>query len=146
MAKKILALFLLLGLYLGLSYLLQPKLRQVLRVPPTESSKSLPTDASPQPMQAGESRSSKPESTDLISYNCEEGQTAYDLLFKKVDGQVVVKEYSFGKMVDTVGGLKGGTEGKFWIYFVEGKSATISADTYYCQNQEEIEWKFLKPQ
>lgn len=126
MAKKIFLAVALLGLYLGLAYLLQPKLRQVLRAPATENSKA--------------------ESGEPVAYECEKGQTAFALLLNKLGGKVSVKEYSFGKMVEEIDGVKGGTDGKFWIYFVAGKSATVSADSYRCLDKEKVEWKLIKPE
>ena len=77
-----------------------------------------------------------------LTYNCEAGKDVLDLLRKKVDNNLEVKTYSFGAMVEAINGLKGGSDNKYWLYFIDGKAATVSADTYHCQDNESIEWKF----
>ena len=133
MIKKILFLFALLAIYLGIAYLIQPKLREVLRASNINQDQKSETPAS-----GGKTQNR----SDTISYDCEKGKTAYDLLLKKTNNQVVVKDYPFGKLVEAIQDTKGGTEGKYWLYFIDGKSATVSADNYHCQNKEKVEWKF----
>src|SRR3989339_902242 len=110
MTKKIAVVVLLAGAYLGVSYLLQPKLREVLRAPQAQTQN-----------QASETAKTTEGNADPVSYNCEGGKT-----------------------VNAINGIKGGTNNKYWIYFVDGKSATISADNYKCQGTEKVEWKFLE--
>ena len=76
-----------------------------------------------------------------VSYNCEAGKNALELLRKKVADDLEVKTYSFGSMVESINGFKGGTDNKYWLYFVDGKAATVSADTYRCQGSEPVEWR-----
>lgn len=125
--------FSLLIAYLGVTVLIQPKLRQVLRAPETNQ-------------QTTENRKPETGNQELVVYDCQRGRTAFDLLQTKTNRQVEVKDYSFGKMIQAINGIKGESNGKFWIYFVDGKSGTVSADNYHCQNQEKVEWKFIKPE
>ena len=131
MTKKILFILSILAIYLGITYIIQPKLREVLRAP--EKINQTPTS---QPADKTQN------SPDTVSYDCEIGKTAYDLLLKKTDNQVVVKDYPFGKLVEAIQDLKGGIDGKYWLYFIDGKSATVSADNYRCRDKEKVEWKF----
>ena len=133
MTKKIAVVVLVVGAYLGVSYLLQPELREVLRAtqPQTQN-------------QASSGAAKTTEDANLVSYNCEGGKTAFDGLVKETKENVETKDSSFGKMVNAINGIKGGTDNKYWIYFVDGKSATISADNYKCQGTEKVEWKFLE--
>lgn len=78
-----------------------------------------------------------------VSYNCEAGKNALELLRKKVSENLEVKTYSFGSMVESINGLKGGTDNKYWLYFIDGKAATVSADAYHCQSSEPVEWKLM---
>jgi|GEM_PF-2485692 hypothetical protein len=129
MLKKFIIVILIVAVYLGISYLLQPKLREVLRAPQAPTQKASES-ASPQPNQ--------------ITYDCEGAGTAFDGLVKAAAGKVETKDYSFGKMVNSINGISGGTNNKYWIYFVDGKSASVSADNYKCQGNEKIEWKLLE--
>jgi len=122
-------LVLIVAAYFGASYLLQPKLREVLRAPQVPTQKA--------------SESAAPKQGQ-VSYNCEKNGTAFDGLVKETNGNVETKDYSFGKMINSINGVKGGTDNKYWIYFVDGKSASISADNYKCAGSEKIEWKLLE--
>lgn len=57
---------------------------------------------------------------------------------------VETQQSDFGVFVDSINGTKGGTDGKYWLYFVDGTSATISADSYITKGGEKIEWKLTK--
>lgn len=57
---------------------------------------------------------------------------------------VKTQESEFGAFVDSINGTKGGTDGKYWLYFVNGESATTSADSYITKGGEKIEWKLTK--
>lgn len=130
MNKKILIVLGLILVYLGLTVALQPKLRQVLRAP--------------EPSVSTTSQTPKPFET--VAYDCQKGKNAFELLSQKTEGKLETKDYSFGKMINAIDGVKGGAEGKYWIYFVDGKSASVSADNYKCLGQEKVEWKLLPPQ
>ena len=129
MNKKTLSLILMAILvYLSATILLQPKIKSVLRV----------TNPTPIPVLKEENKSSE-----NINYKCEKDQTAFDLL-KKNSKSVETKDYSFGRLVTAINDVKGGTSGKYWTYFIDGKSATISGDNYKCVDSEKIEWRFGK--
>lgn len=129
MNKKTLSLFLIIVLaYFFATVVLQPKIKSVLRV----------TNPTPIPVLKEENKS-----RETINYKCQKDQTAFDLL-KKNSQSVETKDYSFGKLVIAIDGVKGGTDGKYWAYFIDDKSATVSADNYKCQNNEKVEWKFGK--
>lgn len=130
MLKKIVVVILIIAAYFGVSYVLQPKLREVLRAPQVPAQKA--------------SESATPNQNQ-VSYNCGKNGTAFDGLLKETKGRVETKNYSFGKMINSINGIKGGMGNKYWIYFVDGKLASISADNYKCQDQEKIEWKLTEP-
>ena len=131
MNKKTLSLFLILILvYFSVTILLQPKIKSVLRV-----STSTPTQIPQEKNRSGEN----------INYKCEKDQTAFDLLRKNSES-VETKDYSFGRLVTAINGIKSGADGKYWTYFIDDKSATSSADNYKCVDSERIEWRFGKEQ
>lgn len=74
-------------------------------------------------------------------YECSKGQTAYDLL-KQRTSTVETQDYSFGKLVTAIDGVRNGADGKNWIYYVDAQVASVSADNYKCLGQESVEWKF----
>ncbi|TAN57156.1 DUF4430 domain-containing protein [Patescibacteria group bacterium] len=55
-----------------------------------------------------------------------------------------IKTESFGSYVDSLDGLKGGTDGKYWMYSVNGKTAEVGADQYKLAEGDVAEWKFTK--
>lgn len=142
MLKKIIVLLLIGIVYFGASYLLQPKLREVLRAPQVPAQKTSTESAAPQ-NQATEPGKAVVDAG-IVSYKCQGDESAFDGLFKETGGRVETKDYSFGKMINSINGVRGGVDNKYWIYFVDGKSASISADNYKCKNQENIEWKLLE--
>lgn len=129
MNKKTLSLLLIFILvYFSVTVLLQPKIKGVLRV------------SQPPPIPTLEQTN---ENGEIITYKCEKGKTAFDLLQNNSE-TVETKDYSFGKLVVAIDSVKGGTDGKYWTYFIDDKSATGSADNYKCIDSERIEWRFGK--
>ncbi len=128
MNKKILFLTLALFLsYIVLTILLQPRIKSALKVavsPTPPITQGSPTN-------------------ERLTYNCETGKTVFDLLQSQTT-DLEVKEYSFGKLVTGINRLKNGTDGGYWTYFIDDKSASVSADNYKCRDRENIEWKFGK--
>jgi hypothetical protein len=57
-------------------------------------------------------------------------------------GEVTVKDSSYGEYVEAIDGLKGGTDNKYWTYYVNGQMANIGAGEYVAKGGEEIVWKF----
>ena len=57
---------------------------------------------------------------------------------------IEIKTESFGSYVDSLDGLKGGTDGKYWMYSVNGKTAEVGADQYKLAEGDVAEWKFTK--
>lgn len=76
--------------------------------------------------------------TSKVEYSCEKGKTAYQLLEEK--NQVESSESNLGKYVVAINGVKQ-AEGKYWLYSVDEKEATVSATSYICQNNEKIIWE-----
>jgi hypothetical protein len=76
--------------------------------------------------------------THYLAYRGESGKTALALL--KTHARVVVKNSSFGPLVDSINGVQGG--GKYWMFYTNGKQASVGAGAYVTKNGEKIEWKF----
>ena len=96
--------------------------------------------ASDLPAQHSASQQQPPERSDVVSYKGVNDKTALELL--KEVAQVETKDSSYGVYVDTINGIKGGTDGKYWTFYVNGSMATTGADAYKTKDGEVIEWKF----
>lgn len=77
--------------------------------------------------------------TTPITYKCKSEKTALELL-QETASDVRIREYSFGTQVLSINGAEQGN-GKFWLYKVGGKEATVAADLYTCYDNEEIKWE-----
>lgn len=75
----------------------------------------------------------------LFSYGCQKGKTALEMLYQRTDF-VETEDSTLGKFVTSIGNTPQGN-GKYWLYSIDGKEATISASSYICQNQEKIRWE-----
>lgn len=82
---------------------------------------------------------SKPKQTTSLAYNGAEGKNALELL--QQHATVVTKDSSYGPYVDSINGVKGGTDGKYWTFYVNGAAATVGASAYTTKTGDKIEWK-----
>lgn len=80
------------------------------------------------------------QTTHVLSYQGENGQTALALLQKHA--HVTVKNTSYGPFVETIDGVSGGTSGKYWMFYINNKEATVGAGAYKTKNGDTITWKF----
>lgn len=82
--------------------------------------------------------SPSPSIKEVFSYECEANKTAFDVLDEKFE--VEFSESSFGKLVTVIDGKSQG-DGKYWLYSIDGKEATMGATAYICNGKEEIKWE-----
>ncbi len=68
------------------------------------------------------------------------GENALEILgqTKKIE----TKEFSIGKIVESIEGIKNGTDNKYWIYYVNGNEAKVGATEYKPAANDQIEWRF----
>ena len=69
-----------------------------------------------------------------------EGESVLAVL--KQSQEVETKAYDFGELVESIGGIKNGTDDKFWTYKVNGEAALVGAADYKLKQGDKIEWKF----
>ena len=81
-----------------------------------------------------------PLPSNSIAYDGVEGKTALELL--KTEATVLTKDSDYGPYVDSINGLVGGTDGKYWAFYVNGQMSPVGADAYKTKNGDKIEWKF----
>lgn len=76
----------------------------------------------------------------IIGYEGIEGKTALEIL--KISHDVVTKTSSLGEYVDSIDGIAGGAEGRYWIVYVDSQMANVGADKLITTPAQKIEWKF----
>jgi hypothetical protein len=57
---------------------------------------------------------------------------------------VELKHYSFGDIADSIDGTQGGANGRYWIFYVNGKMSEVGAGEYHVKNGDTLIWKFQK--
>src|SRR3989338_5166324 len=62
---------------------------------------------------------------EVLSTQAANGETALDLLLRAKADKVEVKDYSFGKAVEAIDGVKNGTDGKYWLYYINGEQSQV---------------------
>ena len=78
---------------------------------------------------------------DYISYTANTNGTALDQL-TKLNSTVITEDSEYGKLIISINGLKGGSDGKYWSFYIDGEMAQVGADTFKPAGGELIEWKF----
>lgn len=57
---------------------------------------------------------------------------------------VETKHFSFGDVANSIDQVVGGTDGKYWIFYVNGKMSEVGAGEYTVRSGDVITWKFQK--
>lgn len=78
-----------------------------------------------------------------ISYVAKPGVTSLQQL-KDAVKDVTTKASQYGEYVDAIDGHKGGDEGKYWSFYINGKMSDVGAGSYVQKGGEQIVWKFQK--
>lgn len=78
-----------------------------------------------------------------ITYTAKAGLTSLAQLQDEAS-EVIIKESEFGQYVDSIEGHQGGTDGKYWSFYVDGQMSEVGAGSYTQKGGEVIEWKFQK--
>lgn len=73
-----------------------------------------------------------------ISYECVAGKSVLKVLLANYAAKI--QESSLGALVLEIDGVAQGG-GKYWQYQIDKKEATIGAQAYICQGQEQILWE-----
>ncbi|MCX6760979.1 MAG: DUF4430 domain-containing protein [Candidatus Nealsonbacteria bacterium] len=62
---------------------------------------------------------------------------------KQENFKIESKEYKgMGLLVESIDGVKNGTDNKYWQYWVNGELPMVAADKKEVKNGDKIEWKF----
>ncbi|HRN90563.1 MAG TPA: DUF4430 domain-containing protein [Candidatus Saccharibacteria bacterium] len=84
----------------------------------------------------------KSQRTEII-YTAKPGETSLKQL-KEEANDVITKTSDFGEYVDSIEGHQGGTDGKYWSFYINGTMSDVGADSYMQKGGEVITWKFQK--
>ena len=76
--------------------------------------------------------------TTQLSYKGQNDTSALTLL--KRYARVQTKHYSFGDMVTAIDGTPGDGP-KYWVFYVNGKEASVGAGAYITKNSDTVVWK-----
>ena len=79
----------------------------------------------------------------VITYTAKAGDTSMVQLKREAD-KVITQQSEYGEFVDSIEGHKGGTDGKYWSFYIDGEMASVGAGSYTQKGGEVIEWKFQK--
>jgi len=72
-------------------------------------------------------------------------KSAFDILKEVAEKEgipIETQQYDFGTLITSINGFKS-DEHAFWIYEVNGKPATVGANTYILKNGDIITWKYV---
>lgn len=71
----------------------------------------------------------------------EDGITALSILM--LSGHTLeTTNFAYGTLVDAIDGVRGGSGGKYWIYYVNGSMGTVAAEKYELNPGDQVEWRF----
>jgi hypothetical protein len=77
----------------------------------------------------------------------DENSTAFSLLQALADSndiQLETKQYDFGVFVEKIDNKESNAD-KSWIYFINGESGQVAADTAEVKPKDLVEWKYITP-
>lgn len=66
-------------------------------------------------------------------------------LIEKTDLKIETENFPpMGKMITSINGLKNGTDGKYWQYWINGEYAQIGVSAFKPSPSDRIQWRFTK--
>lgn len=101
---------------------------------------SQPAKETPNSSVSEQQQAAPSQNENLVSFTAVSGKSVLDQL--KEQATVEVKDSSYGPYVDAINGKVGGTDNKYWSFYVDGQLAQVGAAEYMPNGGELIEWKF----
>ena len=87
---------------------------------------------------------------DVKTYNdisISQGENLFDAMKKVIQEGGVAFEYKeykdLGMLITKIKDKENGAGNKYWQYWVDNKKADVGASSYFPQNNDIIEWKFI---
>lgn len=66
--------------------------------------------------------------------------TAFDMLVEKAE--IGYKNYDFGRLITSIDGLEQ-DQNHYWMFFVNGKTPSLSSDQYVIKSDDVISFRYL---
>ena len=88
------------------------------------------------------------ELSKMLGIEFKEGMTAFDLLSNKAEKLNLVlelKTYDIGLFIEAIGNKKNGEDGKYWLYYINGKMSQFAVDKQLLRPGDKVEFKFEEP-
>lgn len=85
------------------------------------------------------------DENNLYSLSVPQDSTVLNLLTKASDDYnlgLEVQDSTYGAFVQTLAGKAGGTDNKYWIYYINGESASVGVGEQIVQPSDQIEFRF----
>ena len=76
-----------------------------------------------------------------------QGNTVFALLRAEAEKSgldLKIKIYDIGVLVEGIGGVENGENGKYWLYYVNGEMPMVSADKNQVKPGDKIEFKYAR--
>lgn len=90
----------------------------------------------------------RPDSNSIsLMVSVGENMTALEMLQKLAAAYnlgLEVKTYETGALVNGIGGIMGGQDNNYWIYYVNGQSGQVAVDKQLINPGDKLEFKFEK--
>lgn len=101
-----------------------------------------PSSSVIQALQISQTLISPEETIENTNLSVQATESALDILRRT--HTVEVKQYSFGDIADSINGTRGGSNGRYWIFYVNGKMSEVGAGEYHPKDGDQIIWKYQK--
>ena len=86
-------------------------------------------------------KTSEVKSASIVQFTAVTGKTVLEQL--KAQAEVGVKnDPTYGPFVESINGIKSGTDKKYWSFYVDGQMANVGAGEYVTKGGEHVVWKF----
>lgn len=76
-----------------------------------------------------------------------ENETLFDVTKRALEESGVTFQYQppgpYGILVDQIGDKKGGTDGKYWLWWENGRMGQVASDAFSLRPGDVVEWKFI---
>lgn len=79
------------------------------------------------------------------TFDLSEPATALDLVLRasqRENFSVETTAYDFGTIIDSIDGIAGGDQNRYWLYYVNNQQATVGADAYQVQPGDIVEFRY----
>lgn len=78
-----------------------------------------------------------------LVYEGRQGSTVLELLEENAES-VGTRRYGDQVLVESVNGITGGTDGRYWFYYVNGEPGLVAASQRSTRDGDRVEWVFSR--